>query len=86
MSFDMVFLLEMSVVPQGESLLANSIDTVPHPQIKFFKISTQTPHPPKNYKNFQGTMSNVGQHYIKKCPEPFEPGQKMATETIKEKQ
>jgi len=47
---------------------------------------TQTPHPPKNYKNFQGTMSNVGQHYIKKCPEPFDPGQKMATETIKEKQ
>ena len=52
-----------------------------------FKILDQKhPTPPKNYKNSQGTMSNVGQHYIKKCPEPFDPGQKMATETIKEKQ
>jgi hypothetical protein len=60
--------------------------TVPHPQIRFSKFLTKNTPPPKNYKNFQGTMSNVGQHYIKKCPEPFDPGQKMATETIKEKQ
>jgi hypothetical protein len=44
------------------------------------------PHPLKILKNSQEAMSNVGQHCIKKCPEPFDSGQKMATETIKEKQ
>jgi hypothetical protein len=53
---------------------------------EFQNFCPQTPHPHKNYKNFQGTMSNVGHYNIKKCPEPFDPGQKMATETIKEKQ
>ena len=61
------------------------------PANQIFKIPPTIPDPKhptplKIIKNFQGTMSNVGQHYIKKCPEPFDPGQKMATETIKEKQ
>jgi hypothetical protein len=47
---------------------------------------TQTPHPPKNYKNFQGTMSNVGHYNIKKCPDLVSRGKRWQLETIKEKQ
>lgn len=43
-----------------------AINTVSHPQIKFFKITTPTPQ--KISKKFQGTMSNVGHGTIKKSP------------------
>jgi len=36
-------------------------------------------HPLKILKNSQEAMSNVGHGTIKKCPEPFDSGQKMAT-------
>jgi hypothetical protein len=62
------------------------MNTVPHPQIKFSKNKTQTPHPPKIIKKFQGTMSNVGQYQIKKCPDLASRGKRWQLETIKEKQ
>jgi hypothetical protein len=67
------------------------MNTVPHPQSKFSKITIQNPkrkHPTplKILKNSQGTMSNVGQHYIKKCPGLASRGKRWQLETIKEKQ
>jgi hypothetical protein len=50
-----------------------AINTVPQPQIQFLKNRIQippfeSPTPHKNFKKFQGTMSNVGHGIIKKDP------------------
>jgi hypothetical protein len=48
-------------------------------------VKDNTP-PPKNYKKFQGTMSNVGHGIIKKAPNLATRGKDGNSTTIKEKQ
>jgi hypothetical protein len=71
-----LFEVAVTVLYKHCSITANPI---------FKKQDPNTP-PPKNYKKFQGTMSNVGQHYIKKCPDLVSRGKRWQLETIKEKQ
>jgi hypothetical protein len=50
------------------------------------KFLTPNTPPPKNYKKFPRYHVKRWTILYKKMPRPCEPGQKMATETIKEKQ
>jgi hypothetical protein len=62
------------------------MNTVPHPQSQFLKFLTTNTPPPKNFKKFPRYHVKRWTLQYKKMPQPCEPGQKMATETIKEKQ